>query len=401
MTRRDPVSIGDLRDRARRRLPRVVFDFVEGGAETEHTARANLDAFTAWNLIPNVLVDVSHRSQQVELFGRRLSTPVLLAPVGIARIAGSRGELAAAEGAVHTGTVSVLSTSSSVPYEAVAQAADEPQWFQLYPWGDRSLTSTLLRMARAAGFEALVVTVDVPIMGGRERDLRNGITSSFRPTPRTCLDMLRRPRWLVDYLRHERIVPAVLSELSAATGRHTPMLAARGQSMINPSHTWDEVDWLRDQWPGPLLLKGILSPEDAGRAARRGVDGVVVSNHGGRQLDFALATLDALPEIRATVGDRVTVLLDGGVRRGTDVVKALALGADAVLIGRPWIYGLAALGGDGPAAVVDLFKAEIDRALALVGRPSTGDLDLTVLRAAGTRAVGADGSGRGAVVYRR
>lgn len=380
MRRPSPVSVDDLRRRARRRLPGVVFDFVEGGAETEHTVRANTAAFSSWRLVPNVLVDVSRRDQAVELLGRRLATPVLLAPVGIARIAGGGGELAAARGAQDAGTVSVVSTSSSVAYDTINTAVDEPQWFQLYPWGDRALTGKLIGMARAAGFETLVVTVDVPIMGGRERDLRNGMTSSFRKTPRVIADALAHPAWLAAYLTGERIFPAILSELHPDAGRDAPLLAARGQSMINPSHTWDELDWLREQWDGPLVLKGILDPDDAVRAADRGVDGVVVSNHGGRQLDFAPATLDVLADVRAAVGDRLAVLLDGGVRRGTDVVKALALGADAVLVGRPWVYGLAALGADGPAAVLGMLATEIDRALALTGRPSIDQLDPTVLQ---------------------
>lgn len=377
------VTLDDMRQAARRRLPRVAFDFIDGGAETEHSVRRNRGGFEGLRLRPDVLVDVSVRSQRVTLFGRELATPVLLAPTGIARLAGHRGERAAAAGASAMGTVSVLSTASSVSYAEVAREAPEPQWFQLYPWGDRELTMRLIERARQAGFHAMVVTVDVPIMGGRDRDARNGMTSSFRTTPRIWLDAARHPRWLFEYLTHDRIYPAILADLEPGVRRRTPQLASRSHNLINPSHTWADVRWLRDSWDGPVLLKGILGADDAVRAVSSGVDGIVVSNHGGRQLDYAPATIEVLAEIVAAVGGRIEVLLDGGVRRGSDVVKALALGARAVLIGRPWLYGLAAAGSTGPAQVLRILRDEIDRTLALLGRPSIEDLDAGAVCPAG------------------
>jgi len=374
------LNLDDLRDRARRRLPRMVFEFIDGGAEDETTVRANRHAFDDLAFRPRVLVDVSRRSQDVTLLGRSLSTPVLLAPTGLSRVAGRDGELAAARAATACGTLSVVSTAASVTLEDVAAAAGEPQWFQLYPWGDRAVTTALIERAQRLGYTAMVITADVPITGGRERDQRTGMTVPPRVTPRTGYDVARRPRWLAELLTGPPITFANLVELFPHLGSSASSLAQQSLKLLSPAHTWADLAWMKEVWGGPTLLKGVMCAEDAVLAVEHGCDGVIVSNHGGRQCDHLPATIDVLPEVVAAVDGRAEVLLDGGVRRGSDVVKALALGARACLIGRPWLYGLATAGEAGVVQALEMLRTEIDRTLALVGRPAIGDLDPTVLR---------------------
>ena len=367
-------TVADLRERARRRLPRMVFDFVDGGAEDEATVRENRRAFADVAFRPRVLVDVSSRPQGVRVLGQDLSMPVILGPTGLARMVDPAGETAAAIAAERFGTVSVVSSGSSVSFADVAAAVSQPQWFQLYPWGDRATIEALIGRAQECGYRAMVVTVDVPVVGAREKDLRNGLTVPPRVNPRTAWDVLSHPRWLAGLVTAPKVTFANFTGLMP-DARGTSGLAAATQGLLNPGHTWADLEWMVRRWDGPVLLKGVMTAEDARRAADLGCAGVAVSNHGGRQADCLPGALDVLGEVADTVGGEVDVLLDGGIRRGTDVVKALALGASACLMGRPWLFGLAAGGPAGVERVLALLHDEIDRTLALIGRPGVATLD--------------------------
>jgi isopentenyl diphosphate isomerase/L-lactate dehydrogenase-like FMN-dependent dehydrogenase len=373
-----PATVEDVRKRARKRLPRLAFDFIDGGADAELSLRRNAEAFELRTLRPRQLVGVETRDLSTTVLGVPVRMPVLIAPTGMSRVAGRGGDIAGARAAGQAGTVFSLSTMSSDSIEEVARAAPGPLWFQLYLWRRREVAERLVDRAQAAGYRALIVTVDAPLIGNRVRDVHNGFKMPPRIEPRTALDILRHPRWLAQ--APSAITFRNLTDLD--TGSRTgPMAHAKlvNDLLAHPGATWDDLDWLRDRWSGPLVIKGILTAEDAERAVQAGVDGIVVSNHGGRQLDGTVATLDALEEVVDAVGDRAEVLLDGGVRRGTDVVKALALGARACLIGRPWLFGLAAGGEAGVSMVLEILRAELDRALALLGRPSIAGLDASTI----------------------
>jgi L-lactate dehydrogenase (cytochrome) len=376
------LTIDDLRRLARRRLPRVVFDFVEGGAGDERTVARNRAAFERLLFRPRILVDVSKRDQATVVLGERLATPVLVSPTGMAGLCWPKGEVAAACGAQAAGTIYTLSTHSSCSIEEVAAGAPGPLWFQLYVWQNRDLTRSFVERARDAGYRALVLTVDVPIISRRERDIRNGFTIPPRITVRNALDTIRRVGWMRRVLFGPRLTLANLVGAPGAPRADLVTLGGVAHRQVDPSVAWADLAWFRSLWQGPLLLKGVLTAADARRAADHGVDGLIVSNHGGRQLDGTPASVEALPEIADAVGDRIEVLLDGGVRRGADVVRALALGARAVMIGRPYLYGLAVGGTAGVRRALDILAGEVDHTLALVGVPRVGDLDPTVVRRA-------------------
>jgi L-lactate dehydrogenase (cytochrome) len=375
-------TIDDLRRLARRRLPRAVFDFVEGGAGDEQTVVRNRAAFERLLFQPKVLVDVSKREQATVVFGNRIETPVLLSPTGMAGLCWPKGEVAAARAAHEAGTIYTLSTHSSCSIEEVAAGAPGPLWFQLYVWQNRDLTRSFVERARAAGYRALLLTVDVPVISRRERDLRNGFTVPPRLTARNVLDTVRRVGWIRRVLFGPRLTLANLVGAPGAPRTDIVTLAGVANRQVDPSIAWGDLVWFRSLWSGPLLLKGVLTAADARRAAEHGVDGLVVSNHGGRQLDGVPATIEALPEIVDAVGERIDVLLDGGVRRGADFVRALALGARAVMVGRPYLYGLAAGGPAGVRHAIETLAREVDQVLALVGVPRVGDLDRTIVRRA-------------------
>lgn len=374
-----PQTYDDFRRLARRRLPRVVYDFVEGGADGEVTLRANHAAFDRVHFTASSLVDVTERDPGVTVLDRRLEVPFICGPAGLARLVHREGELAAARAASSAGTVFVISTASSYSIEEIAAVSDGPLWFQLYLWRSPDVVAQLVDRAGAAGCEALVLTVDVPVIGKRERDLRNGMMIPPRIGPAQALEAMRRPRWLWHLATGPSVHFGCLVDLVPPNTDMAGMGAYLDRELADLSKTWDDVAWLRDRWDGPLLIKGVMSPADARRCVEQGADAVVVSNHGGRQLDGLPAALDVLGEIVAEVGGEAEVILDGGVRRGADLVKARALGATAAMGGRAWFWPLAAAGEEGVARMLAILRADVERTLALLGRTSYEDLDSSIL----------------------
>ena len=369
-------SVEDAREMARRRLPKAVFEFVNGGAEDEVTLAANRNDFAKLKLLPRMLADVSGRDLSVTLWGEKLSLPVLLGPAGLQCIVHAEGELASARAAAAAGTVFVTSTASSYTIEQIAKASSGPLWFQLYLWRDRALVESLVERARAAGYQAMVLTVDVPAIGNRERDIRNQVSLPPRIRPAHLLDGLRHLDWVFKTFAGRNISQVNLKGIDSS---QYPSMAAYVNSLPDPKASWSDLNWLRSVWKGPLLIKGILTPEDARRSVEFGVDGIIVSNHGGRQLDGVPSTISVLPGIVDAVEGRAEVLIDGGICRGTDVVKAIALGAKACLIGKAYYLALGAAGEAGVSSVLRVFAEEIDRTLTLIGRKSLADLDRTLV----------------------
>ena len=346
----------------------MVREFVDGGADDETTVRANEDDFSTIRLRPDQLVDVAERDQSIEVLGLPVDVPVGLAPAGLARLVHNEGELAAARAAAKAGVIFCVSMASSYSLEEVAEAAsDGIRWFQLYLWKDRDVVAGLVERARSAGYTALCLTVDVPVVGNRRRDVHNGMSIPPKIRLAGALDAAVRPRWLYGLATGDRITFRNLLGLADGDGAVALGTYVNTQ-LINPSATWADLLWLRELWPGPLVVKGVLSPDDGRRAVDHGADGIMVSNHGGRQLDGAPSAISALTEM-ARVDLGVPLFLDGGVRGGTDVVRAKAMGADMVFVGRPWFWGLAVAGEAGVAKMLDIYRSEIDRTLMLVGRP--------------------------------
>ncbi|MEQ8346500.1 MAG: alpha-hydroxy acid oxidase [Sneathiellaceae bacterium] len=365
-------NVQDLRSAARRRLPRAVFDFIDGAAGDEWTARRNVAAFGDWGFLPRVGRDVSRTDLATTLLGRPAAMPLALAPIGFAGIAWPQGEILAARSAARAGLPFCLSTNSVAGLEDVARAApDATLWFQLYFLKDRDWMRGLVRRARDAGYAALCLTLDLPVAGRRERDLRNGFTVPVRPTLANAADLALHLPWLLRSLRHPVGFGNFRGNPHAAG---FASIARHVASLFDATAGWQDVEDIRALWDGPLVLKGILHPDDAERAVALGADAISVSNHGGRQLDGVPAALDALGEIAGRVGGRTELLLDGGVRRGTDVLKARALGATAVLLGRAYVWGLAAAGEAGVDKVAALFRDEMETALMLLGETAVGEL---------------------------
>ena len=368
------LNVEDWRRAARRALPPMAWTYVEGGAEDETTLRRNREAFARWGLRQRVLAGVGKPELGAEVAGVPLSLPVALAPTGLTGFSHWRGELGAAQAAEAAGTRAIVSNAATYSLQEVADGTGERHWFQLYPWGNnRRHMREMLRRAEAAGYHALFVTVDVPVYGRRENELRRGMSIPPVLTPRRLLEGALRPRWSYGLVRHRRIS---LRNLVDQAGVGAAVRSVQLQTdYLYPDMGWEDVDWVRSEWPGPVFVKGVMDAEDAVRAIALGLDGVVVSNHGGRQLESGVGTLDVLPEIADAVAGRCEILVDGGVRRGTDIVKALALGARAVLIGRPFLYGLAAAGPDGVSAVLEILRAELQRTLVLMGCRDVRELD--------------------------
>jgi L-lactate dehydrogenase (cytochrome) len=373
------ASIEDLRLRARRRLPRAVFDFVDGGSHDEASLRANRRDFERLCLLPRVLTDVSKRDASTTLLGEPISMPLVMAPTGLAGLLSRKGELSLARAAEAAGIPYCLSQMAACSIEEVEGATRRPFWFQSYLLKDRSINEALLERAARAGCRTLVITVDTKAQGPRERDIRNGFTVPPRVTWRNALDVARRLHWLLDVALGPRVTFANLAGSIAGT-RNIISIARFAAEQYDATMSWSHLEWFRSKWKGKLAIKGILTVEDAQRATHYGVDAVIVSNHGGRQLDGAPSPLAVLPAIVEAVGERVDIILDGGVRRGSDVLKALAIGARACMAGRPFLYGLAADGERGVRQAIELLHAEIDNNLALLGRPIARELDQTCLR---------------------
>ena len=374
------VTIEDLRKQARRRLPRAVFDYIDGGAEDERTLAENRAAFARVTFRPRVLVNVGTIDQSTTLYGQRLASPLVLAPTGLCGMAVARGELLAARAAVKTGVLFTAATLSAVSLEEIMRQAPAPHWFQLYVFRDRALTDSLVERAQAAGYGALVVTADVPVAGQRERDLRNGATIPPKITLRNAFDSALKLRWLLTLARDPWIDFVNLRDPTKGTRQGAFTLGSYVNGQFDPTFDWHDLERLRSRWQGTLALKGVLTAEDARRATECGVNAVIVSNHGGRQLDGVPSALEALPEVVEAVRGQADVILDGGVRRGSDVVKAVALGARACMIGRSYLYGLGATGQAGAERAIQILQSEIARVLALLGRPRLTDLDRSCLR---------------------
>ncbi len=368
------ASVDDFERTAKRKLPRIVSDFVSGGSDSEITVQKNLAAFRQIEWAPRFLKDVSNRSVTTDVFGQPLQIPVMLSPAGLASLVHRDGELAAARAAESAGTVFVVSTASSYSLEEISAVTTGRLWFQVYLWKSREVISDLVKRAEKSRYEALVLTIDVPVVGKRARDMRNGMAIPPRIRPGGVLDVLRRPRWLAHLSKGPELTFGSLVGSIDPEGQES-IASYVDRELSNSAATWDELVWLRGIWKGPLLVKGILTAEDAKEALRRGADGIIVSNHGGRQLDNCPASIDALAHVVDAVGDRIEIFMDGGIRRGSDVVKARALGASAVFVGRPWFWGLAAGGQEGVERMLEIFSDEIDRTLALLGSPDFEAVD--------------------------
>jgi len=364
--KRQAYSVAAMRARARRTLPAAIFDFADGGAEDERTLRRNEEAFDEIALLPRPLNGAAERDLSLTLFGKRLSLPVIIGPTGLAGLFWPDGERCAARAAAAAGTAYCLSHGSVCTLEALAQCGASPRWMQVFIYRDRDFTRELTERAAKAGYDGLVLTIDNQLTGNRERDLRNGFTIPPRLGPAALAGMVIKAPWLLRMRRELRRI-TFGNYVRPGEAADIGSLAGRMSSLLDPSMSWKDVGELRRVWQGPLLLKGILHPAEAKTAVDHGIDGIIVSNHGGRQLDGAPAAIAALPAVVEAVGGRVPVLVDGGVRRGADVIKALALGAQACLVGRPQLWGLAIAGEAGVSHVLDIYRREIDRAMGLMG----------------------------------
>ena len=374
-------NVADLRERARRRLPRGIWEYAERGTEDETGMARNRAAFERVTFRPRVLRGVQKIDTSATIFGQPSSLPLALAPTGAAGLLWHNGDLALARAAAAAGVPFTVSTVATMDLEQIAVAGGR-LWFQLYLWEDRSLSHAVVAKAHDLGCEALFVTLDMPVPPNREYIHRSGFGTPFQLNTRNTLDVLLHPRWLAGVMGRYALAGGIPSQanlpdrLRAKVTKGAPPGALFKQDDLD----WDGIKELRDRWPGKFVLKGLLHPEDAERALALGADGVVVSNHGGRAFDCSMATLDALPDIVAAVGGKLTVLLDSGVRRGSDVVKAVALGADAVLVGRAPLYGLAAAGETGVARALELLRAETARTMAMLGARNLAELDSQIVR---------------------
>jgi (S)-mandelate dehydrogenase len=374
------LTIEDLRQIARRRTPNFAFEYVEGGAEEEVALRRNRSVFDDIALIPRTLVDVSNRRLGIQLFGSDAALPFLIGPTGVNGFLAHEGDLQLALAAARAGIPFTLSTVSTVAMEDIARRAGGRLWMQLYMYRDREWARRFVERVEKAGFEALVLTVDTSVPGHREWDLRN-FRRPAQLNLRNKLDVLMHPRWLFDVMiPHGPPRLANVADLVPPGQNSARSASSALGKQLDPSLNWKDVAWLRDLWPRTLIIKGISGVEDALLAAQHGADGIVLSNHGGRQLDGAVSPMEVLPEVAARLKGRLTIMIDSGFRRGSDIVKALLLGADAVLLGRAPVYGLAAGGQSGVARAIEILRTEVERVMGLLGCDSIADLDPACLR---------------------
>ncbi|MFK4819887.1 L-lactate dehydrogenase [Ochrobactrum quorumnocens] len=372
------VEIADLKRLAQRRVPKMFFDYADSGAWTESTYRANEADFAKIKLRQRVLVDMTNRSLETTMVGEKVAMPVALAPTGLTGMQHADGEMLAAQAAEAFGVPFTLSTMSICSIEDVASVTKKPFWFQLYVMKDREFVKNLISRAKAAGCSALVLTLDLQILGQRHKDLRNGLSAPPKFTPKHIWQMATRPGWCMGMLGTQRRTfrniaghaknVADLSSLSSWTAEQ-----------FDPQLNWNDVAWIKEQWDGKLILKGILDVEDAKMAAKTGADAIIVSNHGGRQLDGAVSSISMLKPIVDAVGDKIEVHMDGGVRSGQDVLKARALGAQGVFIGRPFLYGLGAMGKEGVTLALEIIRKELDITMALCGKRNINDIDQSII----------------------
>ncbi|MDE0886995.1 MAG: alpha-hydroxy acid oxidase [Myxococcota bacterium] len=385
---RDPVlrrlaraaSVEDLRRIARRRLPGGVFDYIDGGAEDERTLRRNAAAFEALEFRPRVLRDVAKVDTTTTLLGRPLDFPLVLAPTGFSRIVDPEGELAVARAAERAGLPYTLSTLSTRSIEEVAAVSRGRKWFQVYAWRDRELVKEMLERAETWGYEAILVTVDTAVLGRRERDIRRGFTLPPKIGLETLLSGALHPGWTWDFVRGEPIAFANVVGKSVGDGGDAVKLSDYINSQFDPGLSWRDIEWFREHWKGPIILKGVQTVADAELAAEAGVEAIALSNHGGRQLDGAPPVLELVAPVADAVGDRVEIICDGGIRRGSDLVKAVALGARACMAGRAYLYGLAAGGERGVDHVLEHLREGFERTLVLTGSRSVDDLSADLVR---------------------
>ncbi len=373
------VEIADLKRLAKRRVPKMFFDYADSGAWTESTYRANETDFAEIKLRQRVLVDMTNRSLETTMVGEKVAMPVALAPTGLTGMQHADGEMLAAQAAEAFGVPFTLSTMSICSIEDVASVTKKPFWFQLYVMKDREFVKNLITRAKAAGCSALVLTLDLQILGQRHKDLRNGLSAPPKFTPKHIWQMATRPGWCMGMMGTQR---RTFRNIAGHAKNVTDLssLSSWTAEQFDPQLNWNDVAWIKEQWGGKLILKGILDVEDAKMAAKSGADAIIVSNHGGRQLDGAVSSISMLKPIVDAVGDQIEVHMDGGVRSGQDVLKARALGAQGVFIGRPFLYGLGAMGKEGVTLALEIIRKELDITMALCGKRNINDIDQSVIQ---------------------
>tara|TARA_B100000427_G_scaffold179673_1_gene149446 strand:- start:58 stop:1311 length:1254 start_codon:yes stop_codon:yes gene_type:complete len=370
------ADVGDLRAMAKKRLPGGCFDYIDGAAQDEVTAANNVSSYKNYYFRPRVLRDVAAIDTSTTLLGGRVPLPLMIAPTGFDRIAHSQGELAVARAAHRMGIPYSLSTMGTRSIEEVAEVNDGRKWFQVYVWRDKPVLKEMLERAAAAEYEGIMITVDTAVLGRRERDVRRGFSLPPKVGLDTIFDGIKHPRWTADFLRAEPIQFANVKGSSAVGDGSTPVtLSDYINSQFDPALSWSDIEWFRDNWPGMIMIKGVQTVEDAVIAADMGLDGVILSNHGGRQLDYAPSPIDLVAPVADAVGNRTSIICDGGVRRGSDIVKAVAMGADACMIGRAYFYALGAAGERGVDWVLEFLRAGVEHTMALSGVGSIDDLD--------------------------